>query len=257
MDCYIKNCSENQVDASEFEVPAWKRILDITCIIIAAPLIVPLMIVIALVIWYVSPGPVLFRQKRIGHRGQTFTIFKVRSMHVAADTKIHQEHLKHLIASGAPMVKMDSSRDSRLIPFGRPLRSSGLDELPQLINVLRGEMSLVGPRPCIPYEYEQFLPWQKERSNSLPGLTGLWQVSGKNKTTFDEMMRLDITYTQKQSIYLDCYIILKTVPVLLGQMLESRQQKKSSANSDNLPGSGLGASSRRLPVFSKPVAIKQ
>ena len=98
MDCYIKNCTENQMDAPVFEVPAWKRVLDIICIIIAAPLIVPLMIVIALVIWYVSPGPVLFRQKRVGHCGQTFTIFKFRSMHVAADTKVHQDHLKIFIS---------------------------------------------------------------------------------------------------------------------------------------------------------------
>ena len=173
----------NARKASSETVPAWKRVLDIVCIIIAAPLLLPLAIFIGLTIRCVSPGPVLFRQKRIGYLGQPFTIFKFRSMHIAADTKVHQNHLKQLMTTGAPMVKMDNHGDSRLIRFGGLLRSSGLDELPQIINVLRGEMSLVGPRPCMLYEFEQYLPWQKERFNSLPGLTGLWQVSGKNRTT--------------------------------------------------------------------------
>ncbi len=100
--------------------------------------------------------------------------------------------------SDAPMVKLDARGDSRIIPFGLLLRSAGLDELPQLINVLRGEMSMVGPRPCLPYECDKYLPWQCERFNTLPGLTGLWQVSGKNRTTFNEMMQLDIEYARKK-----------------------------------------------------------
>ena len=120
------------------------------------------------------------------------------------------------------MMKMDRKGDPRIIPFGVLLRASGLDELPQLINVLRGEMSLVGPRPCVPYEYEKYLPWQKERFNSLPGLTGLWQVSGKNKTTFVEMIQLDIKYARNKTFWWDVKIIFMTIPVLIFQMLEAR-----------------------------------
>jgi lipopolysaccharide/colanic/teichoic acid biosynthesis glycosyltransferase len=125
------------------------------------------------------------------------------------------------------MIKMDEHGDSRIILFGRWLRSSGLDELPQLINVLRGEMSLVGPRPCLPYESDKYLPWQKDRFLAMPGLTGLWQVSGKNRTTFVEMMRLDIKYVGNKSLWLDLKIILKTIPVLMIQMWDSRKKRKS------------------------------
>ena len=104
----------------------------------------------------------------------------------------------------------------------------GLDELPQLINVLRGEMSLVGPRPCLPYEYEKYLPWQKERFATVPGLTGLWQVSGKNKTTFVEMIQLDIKYAKNKTLWWDLKIILMTIPALIIQMLETRRSKKMS-----------------------------
>jgi lipopolysaccharide/colanic/teichoic acid biosynthesis glycosyltransferase len=129
--------------------------------------------------------------------------------------------------SDAPMVKMDATGDSRIIPVGKLLRSSGLDELPQLINVLKGEMSLVGPRPCLPYEAEKYLPWQQKRFDAAPGLTGLWQVSGKNRTTFTRMMQLDIEYAQTKSLWLDLKIIFKTVPALLVQMSDMRQKKKA------------------------------
>ena len=127
------------------------------------------------------------------------------------------------------MVKLDARGDSRIIPFGLLLRSSGLDELPQLINVLRGEMSVVGPRPCLSYECDKYLPWQRERFNTLPGLTGLWQVSGKNQTTFVEMMQLDISYARNKTLWLDLTIILKTVPAILVQMWQSRKRKSKRA----------------------------
>jgi lipopolysaccharide/colanic/teichoic acid biosynthesis glycosyltransferase len=116
------------------------------------------------------------------------------------------------------MVKMDARGDSRLIPGGRLIRASGLDELPQIINVFRGEMSVVGPRPCVPYEYEQYLPWQRARFNVVPGLTGLWQVSGKNRTTFEEMIRLDLRYAETRSLWLDLKIMVLTLPALLAQL---------------------------------------
>ena len=153
-------------------VPRWKRILDITLILIALPLLLPLMLVIALLIWVVSDGPVLFRQERVGLLGSRFMCFKFRTMIAGTDTSVHRGYLDSLIGSDKPMVKMDSKGDPRIIPLGVPLRASGLDELPQIINVLLGEMSLVGPRPCITYEFEKYLPWQRQRFDTLPGSDG-------------------------------------------------------------------------------------
>jgi lipopolysaccharide/colanic/teichoic acid biosynthesis glycosyltransferase len=190
---------------------------------------------LAALIRAVSAGPVLFRQERVGHLGQIFLCCKFRTMFAGADMVSHQEHLEQLIHSDTPMMKMDARGDSRIIPFGRWLRASGLDELPQLLNVLRGEMSLVGPRPCLPYEFEKYLPEEKERCNAVPGLTGLWQVSGKNKTTFTEMIRLDIQYARTQNFRLDCKIILKTVPALFIQIFEMLERKKSLSQTPEQP----------------------
>ena len=118
-----------------------------------------------------------------------------------------------------------------MIPCAWLFRASGLDELPQIINVLKGDMSLVGPRPCISYEYEQYLPWQRERFNAMPGLTGLWQVSGKNRTTFDEMVQLDVHYTRNISFWLDFKILIMTIPALLVQVQDARGKRPSVAQS--------------------------
>jgi lipopolysaccharide/colanic/teichoic acid biosynthesis glycosyltransferase len=208
----------------------WKRTLDVLLILLALPFLIPLTLFIALLIRGVSTGPVLFRQERVGYMGRRFMCFKFRTMFVDADTATHQGHLHHLMNSNTPMMKMDSRGDPRIIPLGLFLRASGLDELPQLVNVLRGEMSLVGPRPCLPYEYDKYLPWQKERFGTVPGLTGLWQVSGKNKTTFVEMIQLDIKYAKNKTFWWDLKIILMTIPALLIQMLETRRVKKASRN---------------------------
>jgi lipopolysaccharide/colanic/teichoic acid biosynthesis glycosyltransferase len=205
-----------------------KRALDIFCLILALPTLLPLMLGIAALIKMVSPGPVFFMQDRIGFMGRRFRMFKFRTMKTNAETSSHQQHLKDLINSNVPMTKLDNKGDSRVIRFGGILRSSGLDELPQLINVLKGEMSLVGPRPCTPYEYEQFQPWHKQRFRALPGLTGLWQVSGKNRTTFNQMIALDIRYAKDWSLWLDMRIIALTVPVLLGQVKEQKLKKSNA-----------------------------
>jgi len=197
----------------------------------ALPVLLPLAMLIGLLIRIVSAGPVLFKQERIGYLGERFLCYKFRTMFVNSDTAVHRGHLNQLMNSDAPMMKMDSHGDPRIIPFGRLLRASGLDELPQFINVLRGEMSLVGPRPCVSYEYEQYLPWQRERFNTVPGLTGLWQVSGKNRTTFTEMIQLDIKYARCKTIWLDLKIILKTIPALMIQMWETRVQRKIALRS--------------------------
>ena len=207
-------------------VPGWKRFLDVALVLLALPVLVPLMITIALIIWTVSEGPILFRQERVGLRGSRFMCFKFRTMKANNDTAVHQGHLADLMGSNKPMMKMDVKGDPRIIPLGVPLRASGLDELPQILNVLRGDMSLVGPRPCVSYEYEKYLPWQKERFNTLPGLTGLWQVSGKNRTTFDEMIQLDIEYSRTKTMWKDLWIITKTIPALLVQMRDTRRGRK-------------------------------
>src|SRR5262249_13887906 len=140
--------------------------------------------------------------------------------------------------SNVPMQKLDVRGDKRLIPGGWLLRATGLDELPQIINVLRGEMSIVGPRPSIAYEYEQLTPAQAQRYASVPGLTGLWQVSGKNKTTFEEMIQLDIAYGEQRSLRTDLWIISVTVPVLIRQVIETKKLRGA-----NTPDRSAGESS--------------
>lgn len=211
-----------------FRTPYWKRALDIGLIILALPLLIPLALVTAGFIRLVSRGPVLFKQERIGRGGEKFLCFKFRTMFMGSDSGSHEGHLRRLIESNTPMTKMDTGGDKRIIPFGVVLRATGMDELPQLINVLRGEMSIVGPRPCLPYEFKYYQPGQYERFNVVPGLTGLWQVSGKNKTTFKEMIRLDIEYSRRRSLGLDLEIIFKTIPALLGQVMDMPGKKPVS-----------------------------
>lgn len=210
-------------------LPAWKRTLDVAFSLAALPALAVLTLLMMIVTRFASPGPVLFRQERVGCQGRRFECFKFRTMTMGADTVVHQAHCRQLIHSNLPMVKMDARRDSRLIPGGWLLRASGLDELPQIFNILRGEMSLVGPRPCLPYEYECYRPAQRERFDALPGLTGLWQVSGKNRTTFEEMVRLDIHYARNKSLWLDFKILLMTVPALLTQIGDTCRARESSA----------------------------
>jgi exopolysaccharide production protein ExoY len=143
-------------------------------------------------------------------------------MEVNVETRSHEVHLQNLISSDCPMTKLDASGDPRIIFGGRILRALGLDELPQLFNVLRKEMSLVGPRPCTPNEFEMYKSWQLERFNAVPGLTGYWQVNGKNKTTFRQMIEMDIYYSRHASLWLDILILLRTIPAIVSQAIESR-----------------------------------
>jgi lipopolysaccharide/colanic/teichoic acid biosynthesis glycosyltransferase len=214
-------------------------LLDFALIVAVAPGLLIFGIGVALVVICGSRGPVLFRQRRVGYKGREFTCYKFRTMQVDAETGTHRDHFCQLMESEVPMTKLDARNDPRLVPLGALLRATGLDELPQLINVVRGEMSLVGPRPCIPYEYERYQPWQRRRFDAVPGLTGLWQVSGKNRTTFNEMIRFDIEYSERLSLWLDLQIILKTLPALGQQCLESRVQKRAQAGS---PEAGMAKS---------------
>jgi lipopolysaccharide/colanic/teichoic acid biosynthesis glycosyltransferase len=234
-------------------IPRWKRVLDIVCILIASPVLLPVMMVISVLIKLGSKGPILFYQQRVGHFGQRFTCLKFRTMVTDADTSVHEGHCARLIDSDLPMVKMDSHGDSRVVPFGRQLRATGLDELPQVINVLRGDMSLVGPRPCLPCEYDRHLDWQKQRYNTLPGLTGLWQVSGKNTTTFNQMIRFDLEYDRNKSLWLDLTIMLRTIPAVITQVREimsNRNNRKSSGR----PMLSMGGP---LKPISQPIAFTE
>ena len=203
-----------------FRIPLWKRAIDIAGSLVAILLLSPLLLFVALLIKIVSPGPILFRQTRVGYLGKLFTIWKFRTMHVNADATPHRNYVQELINNECVMTKLDNGKDYRIIPFGNLLRASGIDELPQLINVLLGDMSLVGPRPCLSYEAQEFSPWQMRRFDTVPGLTGLWQVSGKSRTTFKEMMRLDICYAKKRAFLLDMMIFLKTIPAIAMQVAD-------------------------------------
>ena len=203
--------------------------LDVACCLIALPFLALAALWAFFITTTASRGPIFFRQERVGYMGRRFLLYKFRTMHVTASVSDHQAYFSQLMSSNEPMQKLDARGDRRLIPGGWLLRASGLDELPQIINVLRGEMSIVGPRPCIPYEYERYSLWQRDRLRSVPGLTGLWQVSGKNRTTFDEMVSMDITYGERLSFASDLGIIFRTVPALLTQISDTRKARKSGS----------------------------
>jgi lipopolysaccharide/colanic/teichoic acid biosynthesis glycosyltransferase len=214
-------------------VPGWKSALDVSCVLFLLPLWLPTMLLLMLVTKVASPGPVFYRQKRVGLGGRQFMIWKFRTMKVSSETYTHERYYEELIRTNRPMIKLDANGDPRLAPFGRILRASGLDELPQIFNVLAGEMSLVGPRPCLPNEFAKYEPWQRERLNGLPGLTGLWQVSGKDKTTFNEMVKMDLAYLSKMSILLDVKIMLKTTVTIARQVFEWQQAAHRTRQNQN------------------------
>ncbi|MBN1696527.1 MAG: sugar transferase [Spirochaetales bacterium] len=204
------------------DIPLWKRLIDLLLSGTALLLLSPLFLLVAAYIKIVSPGPVFFKQERIGYQGNKFTLLKFRTMHHNIGVNVHAHHLKELINGGdRPMTKLDGKNDSRIIRGGNVLRKSCIDELPQLINVFLGEMSLVGPRPPIPYEVNEYTRWHRYRFDVLPGLTGLWQVSGKNRLSFNQMVRLDIKYGKKLSFLFDVFIMIKTIPTIMGLIFES------------------------------------
>jgi len=231
------NLEEVKMDEGDVNgdgIPTWKRVLDFSVLLVTAPVWLPLGCLVTLAVWIGSPGPVFFCQERVGYRGRTFRCLKFRTMHVNADQGSHQQHFSHLVRSATPMTKLDAKQDRRLIPGGNWIRASGFDELPQLINVLCGDMSIVGPRPCIPYEYEMYDADQRRRFDAPPGLTGLWQVSGKNRTTFAQMVELDIEYGRRMSLWLDLGILLRTAPAIAQQvaaLAAAKRMRKSRAKS--------------------------
>jgi exopolysaccharide biosynthesis polyprenyl glycosylphosphotransferase len=188
-----------------------KRLLDVALSGLVLALALPVLVFATLAIRATSPGSVFFRQKRIGLNGRIFTLYKFRTM--IEDAHLKRAELEHLNEMSGPVFKVKS--DPRVTPVGRFLRKFSLDELPQLWNVLKGDMSLVGPRPPIPEEVSLYERWQKRRLSMKPGLTCLWQVSGRNEVDFDRWMRLDLQYIDNWSPALDLKILLRTIPVVL------------------------------------------
>jgi len=194
-----------------------KRVMDIIISLLLLLILLPFFLIIALIIKIDSSGPVFFLQERVGRNGKKFKMFKFRTMYKDNDERIHKEYVTKLIKEG----KKDESgiykikNDPRITKIGKFLRAFSLDEFPQLINVLKGEMSLVGPRPPIEYEVENYDEWHKRRLSVKPGMTGMWQVSGRNRVGFEDMVLLDIYYVENFNIWLDIIILLKTIPAVI------------------------------------------
>jgi lipopolysaccharide/colanic/teichoic acid biosynthesis glycosyltransferase len=196
------------------------RLLDLIVAAAMLALLLPLMVAIAVAIRVDSRGPVLFRQRRVGRDQAPFTVNKFRTMHAGASPKVHQEFVVSLIAGEVPAQGNDGPRfklssDPRVTRVGRILRKTSLDELPQLLNVLRGHMSLVGPRPAIPYEVDHYPAHWFGRFAVKPGVTGLWQVNGRSEVPLEEMIKLDLEYVQRRSLWLNIRILARTIPAVL------------------------------------------
>lgn len=202
--------SESSVEFSLYEVI--KRVIDVVCSFLGVLVLSPLFIIIAIIIKSTSKGPVFFSQKRVGKNGREFDMYKFRSMVVNA------EELKEKLAAqnemSGPMFKMKD--DPRVTKVGKFIRKTSIDELPQLWNVLKGDMSLVGPRPSLPKEVAQFEDWMYKRLEVKPGLTCYWQVSGRNNIDFEDWMKLDVKYVEERNPWIDIKLIFKTVFVLFG-----------------------------------------
>jgi lipopolysaccharide/colanic/teichoic acid biosynthesis glycosyltransferase len=231
----MKECAEKQICISQRnEAPLYfllKRCFDLAFAVALIILLSPFMLLIALCIRFDSAGPVLFVQERVAARRHAtgartvwelrkFRIYKFRSMFQDADQSVHRVYIEAFVEGrlappngGESMYKL--VQDRRVTRVGRFLRKTSLDELPQLINVVRGDMSLVGPRPVPTYEVAQYKPWHYERLSALPGITGFWQVRGRCRVPFDEMVRMDIEYARCQSLWVDLKILLLTIPAVL------------------------------------------
>jgi len=204
--------------------PILKRGMDIVGSCLGLLLFSPFMALTAIAIKMTSRGPAVFKQDRLGKSGWRFSFYKFRSMYWNVDDEIHREYVSSLIngkneevnqgEAKKPLYKMKS--DPRVTPIGKIIRKTSIDELPQLLNVLKGEMSLVGPRPPLPYEVQEYKPWHLRRILMVkPGITGLWQVDGRSQTSFDDMVRLDLRYAQNESLWLDIKLLVKTVRAVL------------------------------------------
>jgi lipopolysaccharide/colanic/teichoic acid biosynthesis glycosyltransferase len=218
---------EQEVEFSESELPTskliwsrtpmWKRSIDVVASTIALILLSPLLVLIAIYIRCVSRGPAIFKQSRLGEMGQPFTIYKFRTMH-SGDPELATSEHRDYVSSRAELDEVIAKPDlsHRLIPGGAFLRKRSLDELPQLVNVLIGNMSLIGPRPDV-LDWDDYTDWQQKRFEVKPGISGLWQVSGKNRLSFSRMMELDLEYIERRSFSFDIWIALRTIRLILSK----------------------------------------
>ncbi|HSS42738.1 MAG TPA: sugar transferase [Solirubrobacterales bacterium] len=217
--------AEQEVAGESRVANALRRCLDVVFASVLILLLSPILIAVTIAVRIDSRGGAFFRQRRVGYMEREFTLYKFRSMRVDADPRGHQEYVTSLIkgenaapegdGGGENLYKL--AVDNRITPVGRWIRRWSLDELPQLFNVVKGDMTLVGPRPAIPYEVSEYPAWYRERFSVRPGLTGYWQVSGRNERTYEEMVRLDIEYAERRSLGLDLRILLKTPWVVLSR----------------------------------------
>lgn len=199
---------------------AGRRLRDLVLAATALILAAPLMVAIAALVRATSSGPILFRQTRLGHLERPFQMLKFRTMYADCDHGVHREYVTRMLTDEDPrqhgataLFKLE--HDARIIPIGRFLRRTSLDELPQLFNVLRGDMALVGPRPVLPWEVELYKPHHRERFQVKPGITGLWQVRGRSRLSWSQALELDVEYVRRQSIALDLWILVMTLPAVL------------------------------------------
>jgi lipopolysaccharide/colanic/teichoic acid biosynthesis glycosyltransferase len=216
-----RGATEGATSILPFETPAdegvylraGKRFVDVVGATLALIVLAPVILLLSIIIRLTTHGPVFYRSKRIGRGGREFTFYKLRSM--VKDAHAKRDHLHHLNEADGPVFKI--ANDPRITPIGRFMRSTSLDEVPQFWNVLRGDMSLVGPRPPIPEEVAQYEPWQLRRLDVRPGLTCLWQISGRSRIGFQEWMRLDLEYIRHRSLKLDFKILVRTIPAVLSR----------------------------------------
>ena len=214
------------------QIPAWKGVLDLFVIFVTSPVWIPVAALLVAWIGVVSPGPVIFRQQRVGAGGRRFSMWKFRTMCVDAVQTKHEDHLDRLVDGDFPMTKVDA-QDERLIAGAKWVRALGLDELAQIVNVLKGEMSLVGPRPCTVSEYDRYAGLRGARTAVLPGITGWWQTNGKNRLTFRRMLELDEYYAGHASLWMDMGILFRTTGVVFEQLMDHAGQ---SDHSDDVHG---------------------
>jgi len=208
----LLNAKQYYQDICSDLFPVTKRILDVVISLITLILLSPLLITLGLLIKQESNGPALFKQQRVGLYGKTFTMFKFRSMSQDAQAQRNKLEQHNEMSSG---VLFKIKNDPRITPLGKIIRKTSIDELPQLINVLRGEMSLVGPRPALPNEVSQYSFNDRTRLNVLPGITCLWQVMGRSEIPFEQQVKLDLKYIKKQSLLFDVSLLLKTIPAVI------------------------------------------
>jgi len=192
-----------------------KRVIDITSSIVLITILSPIAVIISIMVKFSSKGPILYKCRVIGKNEKEFTWYKFRTMKINHDSSVHQKFMNEIIINKKKQGILKLNHDYRITKIGKFLRKFSLDELPQLINVLKGEMSLIGPRPCLPFEYDLYENWYKKRFSVTPGISGLWQAFGRSSVSYDDMIIMDLYYIENISFWLDLKILLKTIPTVL------------------------------------------